>query len=320
MDKHVFISYQHDDGEFAENLIHAVEKNGFKTWIDSDRLNPGEDWREGIDQAIRDAFALIVIMSPTAKASEYVTYEWAFAWGCGLKVIPVMYRKTELHPRLESLQYMDFTNRSIRPWDSLMKVLQKAASEPLLPPVPVVPETSTEQKGQEWINKGETFLKRKDYEEALDAFRQAILLDQDSAQAYAGKCVALYRLKRYQEALSASRQALRFDVNMVLVWNIKGAILRHLNKLEEALAAYDEALHLAPNDAATWSNKGSSLVALGRFSEALTVYDKTLHLAPNDADTWFAKSVVLNKLERFQEAAQCFKKARELGYKEDEEV
>src|SRR5437899_1566054 len=97
-EKHVFISYQHDDNDFAENLIHRVKAEGFSTWIDSDGLSVGEPWREGIDQAIRDAFALIVIMSPTAKASEYVTYEWAFAWGCGLKVIPIMYRKTELHP------------------------------------------------------------------------------------------------------------------------------------------------------------------------------------------------------------------------------
>lgn len=38
MSKHVFISYQHEDGEFADNLIYQVEKNGFLTWIDSDGL------------------------------------------------------------------------------------------------------------------------------------------------------------------------------------------------------------------------------------------------------------------------------------------
>ena len=42
-----------------------------------------------IDLSIKNAFALIVIMTPEAKASEYVTYEWAFAWGVVVKVIPV---------------------------------------------------------------------------------------------------------------------------------------------------------------------------------------------------------------------------------------
>jgi hypothetical protein len=75
MDKHVFVSYKHDDNDFAENVIHRVTQAGFRTWIDNDNLYPGEDWQEGIDQAIQQAFALIVIMSPAAKASEYITYE-----------------------------------------------------------------------------------------------------------------------------------------------------------------------------------------------------------------------------------------------------
>jgi hypothetical protein len=32
-------------------------------------------------------------MTPDAKASEYVTYEWAFAWGAGVRVIPIMYKE-----------------------------------------------------------------------------------------------------------------------------------------------------------------------------------------------------------------------------------
>src|SRR5579883_2068479 len=157
MDKHVFISYQHEDNDFAEALIHRVEKEGFSTWIDYDSLPPGNDWREGIDQAIRDSFALIVIMSPSAKASEYVTYEWTFAWGCGIKVIPVLLASTPLHPRLKALQYLDFTNRAARPWNELMKALKMAASSVSTPANPL------HKRIQEWMDKGEMFLKRQDY-------------------------------------------------------------------------------------------------------------------------------------------------------------
>lgn len=62
-------------------------------------------------------------MSPEARASEYVTYEWAFAWGCSKKIIPLMLRETSLHPRLATLQYLDFSNRLSRPWDRLYKAL-----------------------------------------------------------------------------------------------------------------------------------------------------------------------------------------------------
>jgi HEAT repeat protein len=126
--RHVFISYHHNDGDFAEVLINRIEKAGFETWVDNDRLHAGEDWRAEIDQAIKAALALIVIMTPEARSSEYVTYEWAFAWGAGVKVIPVLYKDTKLHPRLEALQYLNFTSRIARPWDDLIEAVKNAAS------------------------------------------------------------------------------------------------------------------------------------------------------------------------------------------------
>ena len=118
MDGQVFISYQHADAEFAENLMFRIKDAGFNSWVDSENLRAGEEWQVRIDQAIKSAFALIVIMTPEAQASEYVTYEWSFAWGAGVKVIPVMYKQTQLHPRLKTLQYLDFTNFPTRPWTS----------------------------------------------------------------------------------------------------------------------------------------------------------------------------------------------------------
>ncbi len=49
MEKHIFISYKHEDQDFAEVLINRVEKAGFKTWVDHDQLHIGDDWRNAID-------------------------------------------------------------------------------------------------------------------------------------------------------------------------------------------------------------------------------------------------------------------------------
>src|SRR5260370_42505702 len=126
---HIFISYYHDDNDFAEGLINRIEKAGFETWVDNDRLDAGEDWRAEIDQAIKNACALKVIMTPESRSSEYVTYEWAFAWGAGVKVIPVLYKDTSLHPRLDRLQYLNFSSHTARPWEALMTALRHAAGD-----------------------------------------------------------------------------------------------------------------------------------------------------------------------------------------------
>lgn len=133
--KHIFISHKKNDANFARVLIYELNKAGFSSWIDHDGLYGGDDWRAEIDQAIRDALTLIVVMTPDAKASEYVTYEWAFALGVGVKVIPVMLKDTILHPRLEALQHLNFTNLTDRPWDKLINAVKKAAK---------VPDSSTE--------------------------------------------------------------------------------------------------------------------------------------------------------------------------------
>lgn len=126
-DKIVFISHDHEDGDFAELLKLQLEKNGIKGWIDSERLKIGQDWREEIDDSITNSLAVVAIMTPESRKSEYVTYEWAFAWGKGKKIFPLMLKQTPLHPRLESLQYLDFTKRNSRPFDKLIESLKDLA-------------------------------------------------------------------------------------------------------------------------------------------------------------------------------------------------
>ena len=314
-EKHVFISYKHEDGDFAEVLINRVEKAGFKTWVDSDKLAPGEDWRNGIDESIRNAFALIVIMTPEAKASEYVTYEWAFAWGAGIKVIPVLYKHTPLHPRLEALQHLDFTSRNYRPWEILLNTLKKA--KPTTPPdIPLtnqehspVPQNNHQPAKESWLEKGAVFLERKDYQEALEAYKQAILLDHNDALAYAGRSEALDWLERYKEALDASNQAISLNPNLAEAWKSKGYALRDLGRYEEALTAFQQALHLDPNFANAWNGKGFTLWSLERYEEALVAYEQALHLDSNYTYAWHNKGNTLWKLDRYEDALVAYEQA-----------
>jgi predicted transport protein len=116
-----FISYAHDDSSFVnKSLIPQLKQAGFTAWIDAEQLRAGKDWRQAIDKAIRSSLALVVVMSPKAKKSEYVTYEWAYALGVGIEVIPLLLGKVNLHPRLEALQYLDFTDPWNPPYDNLI--------------------------------------------------------------------------------------------------------------------------------------------------------------------------------------------------------
>lgn len=120
----IFISHSHADRDFVELLQNKLTGAGFTVWRDTG-LVPGTNWREEIDRAIQEASTVVVTVTPQAMASAYVNYEWAFAWGAGMKIIPILLEKTALHPRLESLQFLDFTSHIARPWDALIDLLRK---------------------------------------------------------------------------------------------------------------------------------------------------------------------------------------------------
>ncbi len=122
--RHVFLSYSHDDADFAQILKEQVNQAGFTTWKDLD-LRAGDNWPAEIDEAIKGALAVVLVMSATAKVSEYVNFEWSFALGAGIPVLPLLLKTTadDLHPRLRSVQALNFSNYQLRPWEALAQRL-----------------------------------------------------------------------------------------------------------------------------------------------------------------------------------------------------
>jgi HEAT repeat protein len=126
--RHIFVSYCHNDSDFAEILEGKIREWGFLTWRDRS-LHAGDNWRKEIDRGLKDAMAVVAVMSPQARNSPYVTYEWSFAIGSGVPIVPVLLRlpAMDLHPRLNEYQALDFSNTPARPWEQLEESLRNLA-------------------------------------------------------------------------------------------------------------------------------------------------------------------------------------------------
>jgi hypothetical protein len=113
----VFISYSHKDEAIKDRLLahlSVLEHSGQVEIFDTSEIPIGDKWSESIENAIDKAAIALLVIS---------------AWGVGVPVITILLKETPLHPRLESLQYLDFTNRAVRPWDKLIYALKKAISK-----------------------------------------------------------------------------------------------------------------------------------------------------------------------------------------------
>jgi hypothetical protein len=138
----IFISYQNNvNGFVADELVKRIEKEGFSVWWDRQIPAGYDDWREKIDVEIDRAKVVLVVITPEAVASPYVTYEWSYALGKNKIVIPLTYQKATVHPRLNTHQALDFTNSRIREWTSLTLALHD-----YLDNAPIVPASAVVSK------------------------------------------------------------------------------------------------------------------------------------------------------------------------------
>lgn len=107
--KHIFISYKSEQRDLAYIVRDQLNEWGFTTWLDVDKLQPGDYWANEINQALKGCWACVAIVTPMSLASRYVTNEWDMAIMTSKLFIPLMFERTEPHYKYIDIQYIDFT-------------------------------------------------------------------------------------------------------------------------------------------------------------------------------------------------------------------
>jgi tetratricopeptide (TPR) repeat protein len=75
----VFVSYASSDVEVARELRARLIRSGWSTFLSEDDLNArvgSAQWSERIDQVLDSAKVLVLLVTPQALESRWVTYEW----------------------------------------------------------------------------------------------------------------------------------------------------------------------------------------------------------------------------------------------------
>jgi hypothetical protein len=125
----VFLSYSTKDHYFAELAAIKLAEAGIDLWGDHGQLRAGGDWRGGIERGITESIAVLVALSQDSVESSYVTFEWAYGLGKGKTVVPVKLDNCRVHPRLEPIQYLDFSVPASLPWNLLIERIREIEAE-----------------------------------------------------------------------------------------------------------------------------------------------------------------------------------------------
>ncbi len=200
---------------------------------------------------------------------------------------------------------------------------------------------------EQYVEEGNRAADRREYDRAVDAYRQAIKLNPDLAAAYHGLGIAynnmgrpgdsveplraaerldpdnarVHRslgisysnLRRGEEALSELQEAKRLSPNDAIVHNQLGIVLSNdFGRRDEALVAFKEARRLSPDLPFVHFNIGLMHMQLGHYAEAVGPFQETVRLDPAYRDAHFSLGEVSTRLGRYEEAIDAFTKFLEL--------
>jgi tetratricopeptide (TPR) repeat protein len=141
-------------------------------------------------------------------------------------------------------------------------------------PMPSVPQLSVESRG-------DIFMARKMYREAIDTFRQgpagdAVLLNKIG--------IAYHQLLQLDNARKSYEQALRLKPDYMEAMNNIGTIYYAKKSYRRALTWYGRALKLAPEDsksAPIYMNLGTAYFARKKYDDTTKAYEHAIALDPD---------------------------------------
>jgi Flp pilus assembly protein TadD len=161
-----------------------------------------------------------------------------------------------------------------------------------------------------WYSLGVAYFELGRYQEAVEAYKEALRLKPDDAAAWNNLGNAYSDLGRYQEAIQAYKEALRLEPDNAVPWKNLGVVYRQLGRHEEAVNAEKEAIRLEPDDPVAWADLGFAYLMLRRFQEALDASKEALRLNPDYPKAWAALGAAYWGLGNRSEALKAVKELR----------
>jgi hypothetical protein len=124
----IFLGSATADRKWAERLREHLVAAGLDVWDPNHEVLPGDDWSAKIGAGLRNADAMVVLVSPQAAESDAVQREIEYAIGAKLyarRLIPVIVRPTSKLPWiLERLQAVRLNDDPARATREIVKLLR----------------------------------------------------------------------------------------------------------------------------------------------------------------------------------------------------
>ncbi len=166
--------------------------------------------------------------------------------------------------------------------------------------------------------RGAEFFQKRQYEQAEQELRDALLLDSQDPDLYISLSAILGEENKWDDCAAAAREAIRLSPNHDEAHVNLGYALSHNGDQDGAIAEYHEGLRLNPNNDLAHANLGVALALNGDYYAAIAEYGEALRLNPNDGTTHGYLGLALANSGKLDGAIVEFREALRLNPSDEE--
>ncbi|NBD32780.1 MAG: tetratricopeptide repeat protein [Cyanobacteria bacterium] len=128
------------------------------------------------------------------------------------------------------------------------------------------------------ILRGDSLLRSKSYQAALQVFDHVITINPDNSRVYVYAAQALMGLEQWKKALEYINQGLEINGMNPLVHVIAGEIYLHFKNWDEALKHFEQASQLDSRSAGSYFGMGQVFHERQQYDKAIQMFRKALTL------------------------------------------
>jgi Flp pilus assembly protein TadD len=152
---------------------------------------------------------------------------------------------------------------------------------------------------------------KKEYDEAISDYTEAIRLKPDYADAYFSRGKAYDEKNEYDKAISDYTEAIRLKPDF-FTYYFRGVAYDAKKEYDKAISDYTDAISLSLNDADAYFNRGYAYNEKKEYDKAISDYTEAIRLKPDDPNAYHNRGLAYESRGKLDKAKADYAKEAEL--------
>jgi len=167
----------------------------------------------------------------------------------------------------------------------------------------------------EYYAKGNNARDNKNYEQAIEYYKQAINIDPNYSRAYRSLGSTYGRIKNYDQAITVLNKAISIDAKHKskgedeLIYEALGLVYERMENYDKAIFYYNKCLSENPNNADAYLGLGDANQYLGNYQQAIVYYNKAMTLEPGEAMIYSGLGDTYLEMKNYTQAIYYYNKS-----------